>query len=97
MSDILPVGASRMVGRAELSSERSKEPRVDATSPVRRGDDRVDVSEMARMISKMNDMPSIRTELVSRVRAEIAAGTYDTDEKLNLALDVMMGEIDPTN
>lgn len=96
MSDILPVGASRVVGRVELASERGSESRGEATSPVRRGDDRVDVSEMARMISKMNDMPSIRTELVSRVRAEIAAGTYETDEKIDLALDVMMDEISPS-
>jgi len=29
----------------------------------------------------------IRTDLVARVRREIAAGTYDTPEKMALALD----------
>ena len=32
----------------------------------------------------------IRTELVERVRGEIAAGTYDTPEKLEIALDRLM-------
>jgi anti-sigma28 factor (negative regulator of flagellin synthesis) len=34
--------------------------------------------------------PAIRTELVDRIRREIAAGTYDTPEKLEAALDRML-------
>jgi hypothetical protein len=33
------------------------------------------------------DDPHIRAELVRRIRAEIAAGTYDTPEKWEAALD----------
>jgi hypothetical protein len=33
------------------------------------------------------DDPEIRADLVRRVRAEIAAGTYDTPEKWEAALD----------
>lgn len=32
----------------------------------------------------------IRTELVERVRREIAVGTYDTPEKLEIALDRLL-------
>ena len=35
----------------------------------------------------------IRTDLVNRVRAEIAAGTYDTPEKMEIALEKMLGQI----
>jgi len=35
----------------------------------------------------------IRVDLVERVRAEIAAGTYDTDEKWEAALDALAGEL----
>ena len=31
--------------------------------------------------------PDVRTDLVARVRREIQAGTYDTAEKLEAALD----------
>lgn len=34
--------------------------------------------------------PSIRYDLVARVRQEIAAGTYDTPEKFDLALTRML-------
>jgi Anti-sigma-28 factor, FlgM len=33
------------------------------------------------------DDPQIRADLVRRIRAEIAAGTYDTPEKWEAALD----------
>jgi hypothetical protein len=33
------------------------------------------------------DDPDIRADLVRRIRAEIAAGTYDTPEKWEAALD----------
>jgi hypothetical protein len=37
-------------------------------------------------------MPEVRSELVERVRNEIASGTYDTPEKFDLALDAMIDE-----
>jgi len=36
----------------------------------------------------------IRTELVERVRKEIAAGTYDTQEKWEAALDRLLDRLD---
>jgi hypothetical protein len=36
----------------------------------------------------------VRTELVRRVRAEIAAGTYETPEKLDLALGRLLDQLD---
>lgn len=33
--------------------------------------------------------PRIRIELVQRIRREIAAGTYETPEKLAIAIDTM--------
>jgi hypothetical protein len=39
------------------------------------------------------DDPDIRADLVRRVRAEIAAGTYDTPEKFAQALDRMVSEL----
>ena len=38
-------------------------------------------------------LPEIRAELVDRVRAEIAAGTYETPEKLQRAVERMLDEL----
>lgn len=40
------------------------------------------------------DAKPIRTELVERVRKEIAAGTYDTPEKWEAALDCLLDRLD---
>lgn len=37
----------------------------------------------------------IRFELVNRIKAEIAAGTYDTPDKMDIALDRMIGRMNP--
>ena len=39
------------------------------------------------------DDPDIRADLVRRVRREIAAGTYETPEKLAAALDRLLEEL----
>lgn len=36
----------------------------------------------------------IRTDLVNRVRAEITAGTYETPEKLEIALEKLLASFD---
>src|SRR5262245_8453490 len=38
--------------------------------------------------------PTIRHELVARVRREIAAGTYDTEEKMDAALARLLERLD---
>jgi anti-sigma28 factor (negative regulator of flagellin synthesis) len=38
--------------------------------------------------------PDIRTELVERVRREIAAGTYDTPEKWAVALERLLERLE---
>jgi len=38
--------------------------------------------------------PAIRTDLVARVRREIAEGTYDTPEKLDLALERLLDRLE---
>ena len=40
------------------------------------------------------DARPIRTELVARVRKEIAAGTYDTEEKWEAALDCLLDRLE---
>ena len=43
---------------------------------------------------RKKDAAPIRTELVERVRKEIAAGTYDTQEKWEAALDRLLDRLE---
>jgi negative regulator of flagellin synthesis FlgM len=55
--------------------------------------DQLDISREAQELSQARQSPEIRQDLVNRVRQEIAAGVYDTDEKFELALDRLLDEI----
>lgn len=71
-------GAGRPVGRAE--------PRA------RRGEDRVEVSSLARSMSRLSAEP-VRQDLIDRVRAEIEAGTYETPDKIEGAVENLLDEL----
>ncbi len=49
---------------------------------------------MTSVSDTRKDEPAIRTELVERVRREIAEGTYDTPEKFALALDRLLKRLE---
>jgi anti-sigma28 factor (negative regulator of flagellin synthesis) len=49
--------------------------------------DKVDLSQKAGMISKALSLPGVRAERVAEVRKLIEAGRFDTDARLEGALD----------
>jgi negative regulator of flagellin synthesis FlgM len=55
--------------------------------------DRLDISQAAAAASQAVESGQIRTALVNSIRAQIAAGTYDTPAKLDAALERMLDEI----
>ena len=58
-------------------------------------EDKVQISEMARFLSKIAAMPDIRTEKVEQIKQALADGTYDIDGKLPHALDAFIKEYVP--
>ena len=48
---------------------------------------------MAYFLSRLRDMPDIRTDLVERIREEIANGTYETQERLDGAIDGLLEDL----
>jgi negative regulator of flagellin synthesis FlgM len=45
------------------------------------------------MLDGIGQLPEIRHERVDEIRRQIAAGSYETPEKLELALDRMLDEL----
>ncbi len=81
------------VGRAETRGVSAPTEQGSA-SPARRGEDRVELSDAARLLAKLQGLPEIRQELVDRVRAEIEAGTYETPERIDQTIEAMLGELE---
>ncbi len=50
-------------------------------------------ADLAQWVAKVKAVPEIRRELVQRVKAEIAAGNYETPEKLRLAVERMLEDL----
>jgi negative regulator of flagellin synthesis FlgM len=55
--------------------------------------DRLDISAAAEAAAQVVEGGEIRQDLVNQIRAQIAAGTYETPEKLDAALERMLDEI----
>lgn len=69
----------------------------DANAPVTRQPDRVDLSAEAQAIDTprpATETTEIRQDLVDRVRAQIAAGAYETPEKIDETIDAIARRID---
>ncbi len=57
--------------------------------------DVVEISSVAKIAAKIHELPDVRTELVERVKDEIATGTYETSERLEIAIDRLMEDLFP--
>jgi negative regulator of flagellin synthesis FlgM len=55
--------------------------------------DQLDISSAGQYLDKINQMPEIRQDRVSQLRAAIASGTYETDAKLGAAINGLLDEI----
>jgi len=52
----------------------------------------VDISPEAQLLSQARDLPEIRADRVAAIKAQIASGTYETDAKLDAALENLLDE-----
>ena len=81
-------GAQSLQGPPRTQGPVAKQP-TDATQ----GADQVDISPQADLISRVRDVPDIRADRVADIRQQIEAGTYETTEKLDVALGRLLDEI----
>ena len=55
--------------------------------------DELALSPEALLLDKVRDLPEIRADRVQQIRAQLAAGTYETADKLEGALSNLLDEI----
>ena len=78
-----PINAPHRVKTAEPPCEAG---RVNQT-------DQLDISPEADMVSRVRDMPDVRGDRVAEIRQAIQNGTYETEEKMGMALDRLLDDL----
>lgn len=93
MADIAPLGRS-LAAQPALAARGNgtSAPTIDAARPG----DQAELSEHAVYLSKLADLPGVRQDVVDRVKTEIELGTYESEERVNAALDALVdsGDLD---
>jgi negative regulator of flagellin synthesis FlgM len=69
-------------------SHRTPQPKTAAAQG-----DQLDISHAAQIASQLSEIPDVRHDRVSAIRAAIVEGTYETDERLGVAVDRLLDEI----
>jgi negative regulator of flagellin synthesis FlgM len=96
MSDIAAIvgpGTARIEGPVEVLSR----PATATPGRTERPSDRVELSDRARLLNKLANLPPVRQDLIDRVKREIEEGTYDTAGRLDAAIDNLADDLDLMN
>lgn len=55
--------------------------------------DRVEISEKARLLNMLAEVPDVRLERVSQLKELIAAGKFETPERVRVAVDRILEDL----
>ncbi len=55
--------------------------------------DRVELSEQARLMALLRQLPDVRHDRIESIRTAIAEGSYVTDEKLSVSIDRLLDDL----
>ncbi len=93
MPDISSIGHGS-VGPINRATGASGDPgALKAGDLGERHGDRVELSQHARLLDRLRQMPDVRTELVEEIRSAINEGRYETLERLDSAVQRLLEEL----
>jgi negative regulator of flagellin synthesis FlgM len=62
----------------------------DGASPIQ---DELNISDAAKAVDQVGQVPDMRMDRVQQIRTQIAQGTYETSDKLDVAVGRLLDEI----
>ena len=86
-------GPENVQGPGPIWPHRIGNPRFEPAASETRSPDSAEISEVAKLKALLRDVPDVRFEKIERLRAEIAAGTYETPEKIQRVIDRVLEEL----
>ncbi len=85
-------GPAQLHGAQSISAPHRVSAAPQTASPSF-GQDELQISDAGRLVDMANQLPDIRQDRVNAIRAQIAAGTYETENKMNTAIDRVINEL----
>lgn len=83
------VGAAAPVSRTAPATATGPASPVGPAAPR----DEVEISAVSRMLDDASRTPGVREQRLEQIKAAIESGTYETPEKLQIALDRMLEQL----
>ena len=81
-------------GAGRVEGSRPAQPAAPpAQAGAASGGDRVEISNVARLLSAANSLPSVRQDVIDRVKSELAGGRYETPDKIQKAVDRLLDDL----
>ena len=93
MSNISPISSGALARIGPASGDRAASSVRAEASPPRRGADQVEVSDMAYYMSQLCSLPPVRQDLIDQVRSQIDAGSYETPQMIDAAIEAMFDDL----
>jgi negative regulator of flagellin synthesis FlgM len=84
------VHGAQQIGPPHTSSRVAGSSATSAAAPIQ---DEVNISDAARSADASGQTTGIRQDRVDAIRAQIASGTYETPEKLDIAMQRLLDQI----
>lgn len=93
MSDISSIGGGS-IGPVNRPAQHAAYQAAQRTQEVKpQAGDSVELSEHARYLDMLRNMPDVRTDLIDRIREQIEAGTYETPQRLDAAVEGLAADL----
>jgi negative regulator of flagellin synthesis FlgM len=86
-------GPTHVHGPQPLEGPHAPRPQPAAPPSAAQPVDELALSEGAQLVDRVQQLPEIRADRVAAIRAELAAGTYLTPDRLDAAVERLLDEI----
>lgn len=95
MPDISSIGHGSMgpIERAARMQSAHANKRKTTSNGHGVAGDRVEVSQHARLMQRLRELPEVRVELIERVRRDMAGGAYESPSVIDAAIERLIQEV----
>ena len=86
-------GAGGISGPNRIEPQKVSPGRTETADLGNKIGDRAEISETARLLSQLAEVPEVRMEKVEELKELIASGQYESKEKIEQAVERLMDEL----